>query len=287
LEYALDQLNAKTAGHRPAGAGPLFTGNTIIALKAGETFTISKFYYARGNLTLTFWGDPQYGDFDSARIPVGGGPAGADPAVMTDLLRPIIQSLTVGSEGMGCIASFGGDLTLNLMGLRIQLPSTGTGVGDYCNFVIATTYSPVRLQLYGTIVSRLDTSTVYGLFGMHARSGTNMLEQFASQLTYNWVPIVSGAPTDVLLTRANFIRFYKDFLGNIQSGGSLSAGSDGSALMSLSWSDVPSLPVQPGKTNLNTYPALADPAMGLTNYFTGLTRDNQQRPLNVISGRLF
>jgi hypothetical protein len=62
--------------------------------------------------------------------------------------------------------------------------------------------------------------------------------------------------------------------------------SSGSGILNLSWTDTEALTVTTGKTNLGTFPANFDLSYGIRNYFFGLQKDQQSRPLNVISPRL-
>lgn len=278
LDYALARLTALWNGE--------FSGNAIVALKAGETFTMNTSFYCLGHLALTFYGDPQYGDFNSPSVN-----ASARPAMMSDLNRPIINAGihpdTVG--GIAGILLFPGNynqqLKCTLMGVKINLPGGPHSTGGV-DFVTGIEWGKSDLRLYGSIINMTDTSAEFGLYGIEA-SCKGSLYQFGSKLTVLDQEIGPGATVAQLQARGNFLKLYPDFAGNIQTGLQLHGGSPGTGLMELSWSDVPSLPVAPGKFNQASYPFLSDPSFGLGPYFFNLTRDAQSNPLNVWSGRPF
>lgn len=285
LGYCLSQLTAQ----EPSG----FTKIAIIALKAGETFTFPDSFYMRGGkLSFTFFGDPTYGSFNS---PLIGGTT--FPSLMADLQRPIIQVgiapatvggsagiVMIGREGIG---EFAETPMVILNGVQVNLPSGAHGTGNI-DFIKCANGAVGRLTLDGAIVNMSDPTSQYGLLGMEAWSECKVY-QFASQLKVAGTLVAAGDPVANLSARQWFFKFYQDFLGNNQTflNYSGNTGTPGSGMMTLSWSDVAAMPVIPTKTNLGTYPVLNDPAAGLTNYFFNLTRDQQQRPLNVWSPRLF
>lgn len=263
-----------------------FRGNAIIALKAGETFVRNSMFYNYGHIALTFWGDPQYGDFNSPLV--NGSTRGA---VMTDLQRPVINvgiaPATVG--GLASFMMFPGNynqyLKITLQGVKINLPG-GTHVTGAVDFITGIEWGVSAVRLYGSIINMTDTSAEFGFYGLEAWC-QGSLYQFASKFTVNDIEVGPLASTAQLQARKNFLKFYPDFAGNNQSGIELHAGSVGSATMQLSWSDVSSQPVAPGKFNQASFPFLSDPSFGLGPYFFNLTRDAQGRPLNVITPRLF
>lgn len=278
LDYAFARLSAIWNGE--------FRGNSIIALKAGETFTMNELFYCYGHIALTFYDDPQYGDFNSPAVNNA-----ASPSVMSDLNRPVInvgiQPSTVG--GTAGIILFPGNynqqLKCTLMGVKVNLPGGPHSTGAV-DFVTGIEWGQSALRLYGAIINMTDPSAEFGLYGLEA-SCKGSLYQFCSKLTINDVEVGAGATVPQLQARKNFLKFYPDFAGNIQTGLQLHAGSPGTALMDISWSDCSSLPVAPGKVNQASYPFLSDPTFGLGPYFFNLTRDAQGRPLNAWSGRLF
>lgn len=282
LDYAMAQAIARYGSTAPEAN--TFPGNAIIALKAGETFGITQSYNLLGNLTLTFYGDANYGDFNSPVL----GP-GARPAVMQDLNRPIITTtINPGTNfGINHFQAFNSNantpVSLILSGVRVDLPAGAVQNSDYCDFFTVYYACCGRLVLDGAIINKLDNASSYGIFGMQGRARICVLEQYASQFWIGGAPVLAGAPPATLIARKWFIKFYPDFAGNNQSGGTLLGGVPGSAMMQLAWSDVTASPVLPGKTNLPSYPFVSDEATGLRNYFFNLTRDNQQRPLNVLS----
>jgi len=289
LSYALDQIIANYDLNNP-GSTQNILGNVTVALKAGETFPLDKSYEIYGYLRLTFWGDPQYGDFNGPTVGL------AQAAFLSDLQRPIIapaiQPSTVNGVNHFQAHDASPPATLNLFGVRVDLPAGAASNSDYCSFFNTAYSEGGRLQLWGSIINRLDTTSSYGAFGVHARSHNAILEQYCSQFWIQGQPIVpvTGGfqPTnDQLLARKWFIIFYPDLHGNNQSGGQLLDGPAPSGLMQLIWSVVPNEPVPVGKTNLATFPVLNDQSFGIANYFFNLTRDNQSRPLNCQSAQLF
>lgn len=264
----------------------IYNSDVIIALKAGETFSMpNSMYMYGGTLTLTFWGDAQYGDFNSPAI------NGASPWVMADLNRPIIaaalQPSTVGgTTGFILVGDpFYRNVGLVFQGVQVNLfnGAHSTGAVDFVS-IVSSCRGTVTLK--GAIVNITDTSSVFGFMGMEP-STKGRLYQYASQFRVLNTLVAAGAPADQLLCRKWFIKFYPDFNGNHQDGLDLFGGAPGSALLELSWSDVASVLVVPGKSNLGTYPVLNDAATGLANYFYNLTRDQQSRPLNCLTSRLF
>lgn len=278
LDYALAQLTAKSGP-------PYYLGVASIALKAGETFPMTAQFICGGVLQIGFYGDPNYGDFNGAPIGIG-----ASPGVMADLQRPIITpALNPVSNGIFNIVMADAQASkLGFVGVQINLPGGAPGGGDYNDFVITVPGTSAAISMLGTICNITDTSCTYGFLGMHARSGMTTLYQFASEFqVLGDVVNSSTATTAKLLARQWFIKFYKDFPGNNQVNNTLAGSSPGSAVLQLNWSETASVPVIPGKVNLATWPLVADPAYGVGNYFYNLARDQQQRPLNVVTGILF
>lgn len=288
----LDGAIANLVAMSPAGR---FSTFTTIALQAGQAFYLSQdmFLYA-GRLNLAFYGDPQYGDFNGALI----GTSQANPAVMADLLRPTITPIISQVNAQWKIAAFvlaGGDVQFT--GVQINLPAapSSPSIGLYSSqsdFVRVQTQGAGGIDLSGAIVNVTDTNSYWGFLGMWARARPTSLCQFASQFRINNTLIQDTSATTAQLTaRANFIKFYADFAGNNQQLGTLaptsSNSSSGSALLNLMWSDTEALTVSTGKTNQATFPLLFPQSYGMRNYFTNLVRDQQQRPLNVVSPRLF
>lgn len=262
-----------------------------IALKAGEAFDMTTTVDNAGYMMFTFFGDPNYGDFDS---PYVGGIA--HPAVMSDLQRPVINVKTIAEtsdvimHGVRLLDSG----TVSLIGVRLELPDFGPGTpptdagthfGDYSDFAVAVSGSAGQLEMFGTIVNKANATSPFGLFGVHARCTDARLTQFATQLWFGGQKIdASNAGTSALAVRKWFIKFYKDYFGNRQSNGFMNAGSAGSGLLSVCWSESQSMTVIPGKVSLETYPVASEQVYGLGNYFMNIARDNQGRALNVFCG---
>lgn len=283
LDYCISVINSQSS--------PL-TETVYVALKAGETFTIGdSFALAGGRLVMTFFGDPQYGDFDGP--PVNGS---TKPVYMADLQRPIVNAGigpgvtgTAGFVMLGPIdslsLSYAKPSAIELNGVHINLPG-GPHSSGQVDFIGCENGAEGSVSMHGSIVNITDVDAVFGFIGVEANSSVS-ISQFASQLQVLGNLVAAGAPTAQLIARKWFFKFYPDFAGNQQTGLDLFGGTPGSGFMRLSWSDTPSLPVAAGKFNQATYPVLNDPAAGMTNYFFNLTRDQQQRTLNCITSRLF
>lgn len=275
--------------------GGLFNGRVTVALKAGQVFPLSygSFNMWGADLQLAFYGDPQYGDFDGPQIT---GPGGSIlPYYMSDLQRPVIVpglvAGTSGTAGINCLDSLqggSGTNTVRLTGVQVNILGGAHQTGAV-DFITSTDNAQTNVILRGAIINLTDTSSPFGFFGQQANSRPGFLYQYCSQFLVQGLPVVSGSSVAKLQARQNFIKFYPDFLGNQQSGIDLFGGSTGTSLLNINWTDVPSVANAPsaGKSNLNTFPFLQDPGFGLRNYFFNLTRDQQGRPLNVNSGRLF
>lgn len=282
LDYALQQISAQSTD------GSL-SSKFVLALKAGETFTMVNSYNVTGDMTLAFWGSA-YGDYNS---PVVG--SGCAPAYMSDLARPIIQSQPVNqTNGLyGCTGlRLQANSRLKLTGVQVNFASKPTaspaltlydGTSD---FVTGDNYGTSSLILDGVVANCTDTNSVYGLVGVKAR-GTLNLMQYATQFKVLGALTVSGSPTANILVRQYFIKMYPDYAGNNQNGVVLSTSlspnaSSGSGFMNLAWSLTQGLIVTGSTPSLATYPTLSDVDYGLRNYVTGIIRDQQFRPLNVI-----
>lgn len=285
LEYALNYLRSIAS---PGG----FREQVIIALKAGDTFThVESFYLFGGQVTLTFYGDPKYGDWTGT---YSGGVDAAFAAYASDLQRPVINCTVAsgtsgGSPGFVLLGNEGFSVpsataTVVLFGVRLNLPSS-THLTGQIDYVGIEGNADGRLILRGAVVNLTNTASIHGLVGVDCASQAS-LYQFASQFLVEGQQVVAGASVAALQARKYFIKMYPDFAGNHQNGYTLENGSPGSALLQLSWSDVASLAIG-ANTNQATYPVLNNPSYGLANYIFNLTRDQQSRPLNVISGRLF
>lgn len=276
IEYVLEYLVNLDHG--------IYTSSVIVALKAGETFVTVNSLSCYGNLQLTFYGDPNYGDFNS---PLVNGTT--VPGDMADLQRPIINvgiaSGTSGQAGFVLIQTPGSvDREIILQGIQLNLPAGNhlTGAVDFISGLRGTRTS---LQLLGAIINVTDNTAIFGLLGLECGSWGNVYQR-CSQLRINNILVSDATSTPNLLARKWLFKFYPDYRGAGEEGLELFGGAPGSALMNLSWSDVASNPVGTS-SSLGTYPLLQDPNFGLANYFFNLTRDQQNRPLNVSSGRLF
>lgn len=289
LDYALSQAIANSV------TGTLNT-QLIVALQAGQTFAFTNdVAVAGGQVTITFYGDTQYGDFNSASIGTG-----AEPAMMSDLVRPIIVPIVSNVAGQWHMAGFnrnGG--SVKLLGVQINLPAAPatpsiTLYSQYADYVRSMNYAgPGSLILEGTIVNMTDITSFWGICGTMPRSTGMTFVQYGSQFQVNGILLTStsGATTGQLTARKYFVKFYADSAGNNQTqmvlSGTTATTSSASGILNLTWADTEALTVAAGKTNQASFPVIFDINYGFRNYIYGLLNDQQQRPTNVISSRLF
>jgi len=269
--------------------------STVLALRAGQTFTlVNDINLYGGTLTFSFYGDMNYGSYSSP--PVG---TGAIPAIMTDLMRPVIVptvSLTSTSYWrMSGVNLYGG--SVSLLGVELLLPMAPAGpsislYSDAADFVRSMNYAGAGyLDLQGTIVNMQDTTAFWGLLGVHARSHAFSLMQYASQFQVaGELTNLANMPTSPeLMARAYMIKFYPDFLGSNQQQGVLydtaTTATSASGLLKVLWADTQSFTIETTKTNLASFPIAYDLTYGLRNYFYGITYDSLSRPVNVLSSR--
>lgn len=285
LDYCLQQILAQSV------SGTI-EGDVTVALKAGQSFTLNNNYEVSGRLRLTFYGDTNYGDFNSP--PIG---TGAYPYNMADLDRPIIANTvpnTIPRSAYGFRLVGKGELRLS--GVYINLPARPSSFpvpseyGNLCDFVTATEYSDAALILEGTIANMTDAQAVYGLLGVHARGVANLM-QYASQLRVLDTTLRdTTAPAQSLVARQYFFKMYYDYPGNNQQVGALIAStanaSTGSGLLYMNWSEVQAQTVVNASTNLASFPAMFSQSYGMRNYIFNLIRDQQSRPINVIASAL-
>lgn len=281
LDYAVAQIVSSAAS----------TGvSAIIALQCGQAFTISQRTTISGDLTITFYGDTQYGDFNSSLVN-----GLVEPWYMEDLVRPTITnvSLVVNSTYQASGLTLNGSITLQ--GVSVILPNSPNPLPQPSQYsVVDFIQGTGTLLLNGCTVITNDTTSQFGFIGITARSKIKF-EQFGSQFLINNRQISSTAlpspSTAELLTRAIFIKFYSDYAGGNHNSVMLNPtsinSSNGSGLLELYWSEAERQIVTTTSYNLPTFPVLSDPTYGLAQYFTSLRRDQQSRPLNVVTSRLF
>lgn len=289
IDYAISRVTTSYGGTNPPIQGTAVPelscigGSVTLALKAGEQFALNNSYQFTGNVILTYWGDVNYGDFDS---PVYAGKAYG--ATMLDLNRPTVQCTVQASSANG-ITHFkgldslvgGAPPTLTLLGVVVTLPVGAASNSDYQDVLTVEAERTCRLQLIGARINKLSTVNAYGALGVHSR-GRGIIEQYASQFLVNGTQVQSGAASDVLAARPNFIKFYPERLGNSQLGGTLTGGYTPTGMLTVQWSNCAQELVTAGKSSQPTYPTIGDPSFGLSAYFLNLARDPQARPLNVV-----
>lgn len=284
MDYALTRIQGINGGDDQV--------SYAIALKAGGTFSLTKSVSVSGNVIVAFYGDPKYGDFNDP------GRFGQIATYMpVDLQRPIIN---VGTEPttVGGIAGFvmnspldGGRARITFSGVRMNMPpgvyETGSGA-----IVVVNQKTDAFIVLEGSVVNAVGDNSIYGFLGV-LPSASAFLYQYASKFLVDGIEIgaqPTPPPTAAQLQRRKwFIRMYPDFAAITQSGYDpfMIEASPGSALLNLSWTDTPTATTPLDVTVQNTWPVLTGDQFGFGQYVTILRRDNQGRPLNIISGRLF
>jgi hypothetical protein len=290
LNHCLSYMNSLFPGGQ-------FTGNMTIAMAAGQTYpwpTTDFQTYAGANLLITFYGDPNYGDFNSAFV------AGTtNPAYMSNLERPIITppsyTDTSGQYQLYGINRNGGTITLS--GVQVNLPAAPvspgiTNYGGFCDFIRNTSGTESgSISLLGSVVNMTDVTAFWGFMGSLSRSFTRF-NQFASQFQINGI-VMSAAnnPSSAQLAqRQYFIKFLEDYAGNNQNAVWLSTtganSSNGSGGVQCSWSDTEALVVTGSTTNLASFPQSFLPGYGLINYIYNLTTTSNGQPLNFLNSRL-
>jgi hypothetical protein len=127
LDYAITQA-------QEAFLGNVFTGVARICLQAGQTFPLVGQYttFPGSSLDITFYGDPQYGDYNTLYNGT------TYSQYMSDLDRPIITPHSSVAGGLATLAGFnrqGGNI--NLLGVQVNLPAapTNPAIGDYSQAV--------------------------------------------------------------------------------------------------------------------------------------------------------
>lgn len=278
-------------------AGGVIGGSLTIFLKCGETHPLANRYFIdNGLVTLCWYGDPQYGDYPGATV------SGTTfPSFMQDLVRPVITLTTSQTNGLWNLSGFNfGNRTtsssrLLLAGVTTNIPVIPTGAtgvdsyGMYSDFVTYANNSNGTLALEGAQVNKLDNSC-FGMLGVHARATACSLTAFSPQLLVGGQLVQdTSATVTQLAARQWFIKFYPDYAGNNQTvlTPNTSTGSPGSSLLRLMWSETTAQSVVGPRQNQATFPKRFDPSYGIRNYFNGLVRDQQSRPLNVQAGFLF
>lgn len=288
IDYALAQilLTSTTSG---------FSGRAAIELKSNEAFTMhNDFIIDSGQLSIGFYGEPTYGSTSSYVT----GTSARSWAVNSVLQRPTLLNSSVLVSNYWCCNKFvlRNSGRLIMRGLNIQLPNSPASIsassyGMYSDLIAVENHHRGTATIEGCIVNKNDVTSNYGLAGVQARTDGLTFSQFASQLQIGAVTVISGASSQTLLSRASFFKFYPDYSGINQVATSMvpasTTSSPGSGIMRINWSDVSVQTITGNIQNLGTYPLLVDTSYGLTNYFTGLTRDQQGRPQNIASGRLF
>lgn len=274
-----------------------FPGTSItIALQAGQTFALTGRYTIPEGcvLRLAFYGDTTFGSFNSALVS-----GVVRPALMATLARPVVQATFVqDSYGYYLSSGFvGGSLTLE--GVNVTLaarPNPAPADTAYGNVDFYSSSnqnaSAANLHLIGAVINKQDYTSYAGLMGIEPRTQVCNLNQFGSRFLIAGVAAdgTTGLNASQLSMRQHFIHLYSDWGGadsrDVSLIASSATASNGSGMLNLSWSDTVGASVGAGTTQ-STFPQLADVTYGIRNYFNGLRRDQQSRPLNVISGRLF
>jgi hypothetical protein len=290
IDRAFQFLMGAFPYNRYAGSG------VTLALKANQAYPVSGDFNLNTNsdLTITFYGDPKYGNWNSGTQ----GP-GCNPWNISDLQRPVIQpqvSQVNGQWKIGGINRSGGNLYLQ--GVTVQLPAAPTNpamalYGGYVDFIRNTSVGDQGfVSIAGVIVNMTDINAYFGLMGSHARSFTKFYE-FCSQFQINGKLMnAANAPTAAQqAARQYFIKFFNDYAGNNQSILNLQTttanSSTGSGFIMCSWSDALAQTVVGSATNLATFPLSFDPGYGLINYIFNLNKTANGQTLNFLNSRLY
>ncbi|MGE8453972.1 MAG: hypothetical protein ACN6OP_25855, partial [Pseudomonadales bacterium] len=285
LDYAVQQSMASLA----------YEGTQLqILLKVGETFAMTDRYSINTNVNIDigFYGDPR-GDVNTM---IGNTPLW----MLSDVVKPVIVASAFLSDGLWTSSGFGspaGTGRVRLLGVQLNAavllnPAVPPALDTYGQAAFLQT---ARAGLYGAVVNKPDNSP-FGFWGISPRVAGCALDQFGSQFRVrgnliNTPPSSSITPAD-LACRQYFVQFYPDLAGNdfvsnhLRLSPSALTGSNSSGVMTLMWSDV-GQQTSGSTTTQATFPVLSDVNYGFANYVFGLRRDQQARPLNVISGRLF
>jgi hypothetical protein len=288
IDYALAELSA-------ASVNMQLQTSTVIALQAGMTYPmVDDINLYGGTLTFAFYGDPNYGAYNSP--PVG---TGANPSVMSNLERPIIQpatSLLNNYYRMAGINVYNGNVSLQGVTIELPMAPAGPSIELYANaadFVRPMDYAgPGYLDLQGTIVNMQDITAFWGILGLNPRVSAFTLIQYASQFQVAGMMMsAANMPTTAQLAAIQyFIKFYPDYIGNNQQQGVLyntaTTATPASALLTVTWADTVSFTIENGvDTNMASFPIAYDLTYGLRKYIYGITYDALDRPVNVISSR--
>lgn len=292
-----------TLTHALNAAAALFpdqqiTGSVNIALQSGQTFAFPSSdinVYPGANLCFTFYGDPNYGDFDTL---VAG--TQCKSQYMSDLQRPVITFNVAQKSAqwtMNGVNRYGGSVSFEGVSLNLpQAPATPSIAlySIYCDVVRNMDQSAQGyVRLLGSTVNMTDTSAYWGFMGTLSGSLSTSFVQFGSQFLINGQQTsAANKPSTVQLTqRQYFIKMFAGFAGNNQTTGTLQPNATNSTtqsgVISVSWADTESLTVSGSKVNQASYPIMFDINYGFRNYIYGLQSDQQQRALNVLSSRLF
>lgn len=273
-------------------------GSVYIALQAGQTFefpSVDVPVYPGGNLVLTFYGDPNYGDFNTL---VTGSQAYSQ--YMSDLERPIIEFNVTQVNAqwyMNGINRYGGSVTF--MGINLSLPAAPVTpsialYSIYCDVVRNMDMSTSGyVRLLGSIVNMTDITSYWGFIGTQSESLSTNFVQYGSQFQIAGKQMSeANSPTTAQLTaRQYFIKMFSGFAGNNQTTNTLQPttanSTTASGTLSVSWADTESLTVVGAKVSQASYPIMFDINYGFRNYVFGLQSGTNNQVLNVLSSRQF
>jgi len=286
LDYAVAQLTSESVNSQ-------LQTSTIIALQAGQTFTTANnVNLYGGTLTLTFYGDPNYGSYNSPLV------AGTtNPWLMTNLERPVIEPQVTNVNGywnMAGINVYAGNVVLQ--GVQVTLPmapaepaiSLYSTAADYVRSMDLVTSG--YLKLSGTIINMQDITAFWGILGINAQSAFTLIQYGSQFQVAGMLASAANSPSAAQLAATSyFIKFYPDYVGNNQVQGILyntaTTASPASGLLRVLWTDTTSFIVETTETNLASFPVAYSPGYGLRNYMYGVNYDSVNRPWNVSSSR--
>jgi hypothetical protein len=274
------------------------TGSVYIAMQAGQSFAFPSVdvpIYQGANLVFTFYGDSNYGDFNTV-VPS----SQCLSNYMSDLQRPVVtfNVTQVNAQWyLNGVNRFGGSVTF--LGVNISLPAAPATpsialYSIYCDVVRSMDMSQQGyVRLLGSIVNMTDITSYWGFIGTQSQSIDTSFVQFGSQFQVNGIILSAiNSPTAPQLTaRQYFIKMFSGFAGNNQQTGTLQPNTanstTASGVISVSWADTEALTVTGSKTSQQSFPVCFDLNYGLRNYIYGLQQGLSNQPLNVLSSRLF
>jgi hypothetical protein len=286
LDYAVSELVAASVNQQ-------LQTSTLIALQAGQTFTTSNnINLYGGTLTLTFYGDPNYGSYNSPLVM-----GTTDPWLMTNLERPVIEPQVTNVNGywdMAGINVYEGNVILQGVEVMLPMAPEAPSITLYSNaadYVRAMDLNVSGyLQLVGAIVNMQDITSYWGILGISPQAAFTLVQYGSQFQVAGMLMSAANAPTAAqIAATAYFIKFYPDYIGKNQVQGVLyntaTTATPASGLLKVLWADTTSFIIETTETNMASFPVAYSPGYGLRNYMYGVNYDSVNRPWNVNSSR--